>query len=119
MSEEELEIDIDATADEDDAAAEKKRVKAKKGASANPVARKIRLTLVEDEGGPLGELQDQLKDRGLKNYDLSTVVGEALSTIDQGWWKEKLDELTPLEGKIQAALDNPEMREKLVSLLDG
>ena len=81
--------------------------------------KKIRLNLQEPEDGPLSNIQNKLRDRGLKNYDLSETVSEALATIPSDWWDEKLDELTPLEWKVQAALDNPEMREKLVSLLEG
>ena len=116
MSEEDLEIELN---DEEDSPAKDTKAKSKKGATAKTSGRKIRLTLTEDDNSQLVKLQDDLKDRGLKNYDLSAVVSEALATIPETWWKEKLDELTPLEWKIQAALDNPEMREKLVSLLDG
>lgn len=91
----------------------------RKGASSKNAVKKIRLNLQEEENGPLNTLQNSLRDRGLKNYDLSEVVSEALGTIPEEWWKEKLEELTPLEWKVQEALDNPEMREKLMSLLDG
>mgnify|MGYP003683321567 CR=1 FL=1 len=93
--------------------------KARKGADAKSAMKKIRLNLQEVEDGPLNTMLNSLRDRGLKNYDLSETVSEALATIPEDWWKEKLEDLTPLEWKVQAALENPEMREKLVSLLEG
>lgn len=84
---------------------------------AEPSLKKIRLTLEEAEDGPLHRLQAQLKDRGIKSPDLGDVVSAALATISEAWWAEKVEELTPLEWKLQAALENPELREKLVSLL--
>ena len=119
MANDDIEVELDVAAEDESLATTQSKSKSKKGASAKPVARKIRLTVVEDDGGPLSQMLDTLKERGLKNYDLSEVVAEALQTIPESFWKAKLDDLTPLEWKIQAALDNPEMREKLVSLLDG
>jgi hypothetical protein len=93
--------------------------KRKVGATkAEPSLKKIRLTLEEAEDGPLHQLQAQLRDRGIKNPDLGDVVSAALATISEAWWAEKVEELTPLEWKLQAALENPELREKLVSLLE-
>ena len=108
----EVDTDIEIEQPKDD---EKKR----KGGASKPSVKRIRLALNEAETGPLTTLSEALKERGLKNYDLSDTVSEALATIPESFWKEKLEELTPLEWKIQAALDNPEMREKLVSLLEG
>ena len=108
--------DVDIELEVDDPQPTKK---SKAGASKGPVLKKIRLNLTEPEDGPLNWVQNELKDRGLKNFDLSETVSEALATIPEQWWKDKLDDLTPLEWKVQAALDNPEMREKLVSLLEG
>ena len=88
----------------------------RKGASGE-VLKKVRAVITEPENGPLTTLQTKLKDRGLKNFDIGEVVAEALSTIDTDWWETKLDELTPIEFKLQAALENPEMRAKLESLL--
>ncbi|SMF32824.1 hypothetical protein [Pseudobacteriovorax antillogorgiicola] len=113
------EVDIELETNEDNGAEEKASAKGRKGASNKPTMKKIRLNLQEPDDGPLNTLQNKLKDRGLKNYDLSETVSEALATIPKEWWDEKLEELTPLEWKVQAALDNPEMREKLVSLLEG
>ena len=75
--------------------------------------------LQEEENGPLTELQTKLKERGVKAIDLGQIANEALATIDKEWWANKLDELTPLEYKLHAALENPETRQKLMSILDG
>jgi predicted TIM-barrel fold metal-dependent hydrolase len=108
------------TGQEDDAKAQKKQSSAKrKGADSQSKTKKVRLTIEETEEGRLTSLMNTLKDRGVKNPDLGHVVAEALATIPEPWWEEKLDELTPLEWKVQAALDNPDMREKLVTLLEG
>lgn len=109
--------DIELEVNEEEAVTEQSSER--KGAASKAPMKKIRLNLQEAEDGPLSMLQDSLKNRGLKNYDLSETVAEALATIPKEWWSEKLEELTPLEWKVQAALDNPEMREKLVSLLEG
>jgi|GEM_PF-2851964 len=81
--------------------------------------KKIRLTLIEDDASPLSQFQTALKDRGVKGLELSDIVAEALATVPKEWWDKKLDELTPFEFKLHAALENPELRAKLMSLLDG
>jgi hypothetical protein len=82
-------------------------------------SKKIRLTLVEDDNAALAQFQTALKDRGVKGIELSDIITEALATIPQEWWDAKIEELTPFEYKLHAALGNPEMRAKLMSLLDG
>lgn len=82
-------------------------------------AKKLRLTILEDEQSNLFAFQTALKDRGLKNFELSDIVAEALATVPKEWWDAKIEELTPLEWKLHAALENPEMRAKLMSLLEG
>lgn len=108
-------VDIELDTHED----EEHTPKVRKGGASKANLKKVRLNLLEDEEGSLLSLQNALRDRGLKNYDLSETVSEALATIPQEWWKAKLEDLTPLEWKVQAALDNPDMREKLVTLLEG
>lgn len=88
-------------------------------AGAQAGARKLRLTLVEDEQSLLFGFQQTLKERGLKNFELGDIVAEALATVPKEWWDAKVDEITPLEWKLHAALENPDMREKLMSLLNG
>ena len=53
----------------------------------------------------------------MKNFDVPNFITEALNQINPQFWEEKLEELTPLEYKVSEALSNPEMREKLSSLL--
>lgn len=93
-------------------------LEARAGAQAGG-AKKLRLTLVEDEQSNLFAFQTALKERGLKNFELSDIVAEALATVPKQWWDAKIEELTPLEWKLHAALENPEMRAKLMSLLEG
>lgn len=88
-------------------------------AGAQAGSKKLRLTLVEDEQSQLFAFQQTLKERGLKNFELGDIVTEALATIPKEWWDAKVDEITPLEWKLHAALENPDMREKLMSLLNG
>lgn len=89
------------------------------GAQAAAGGKKIRLTLVEDDSSALSQFQTALKDRGVKGVEISDIVAEALATIPKEWWDAKLEELTPFEFKLHAALENPELRAKLMSLLDG
>lgn len=96
-----------------------KKKEKRQGAEAKSQLKKIRLTLEEAEDGRLHSLMNDLKDRGVKSPDLGPIITAALATIPDEWWTEKLEELTPLEWKVQAALENPDLREKLVSLLEG
>ncbi|MCX6130952.1 MAG: hypothetical protein NTX25_18080 [Proteobacteria bacterium] len=81
-------------------------------------SKKIRLTLQEDDNVLLSQFQIALKDRGIKGVELSDIIAEALATVPKEWWDAKLEELTPFEYKLHAALENPELRAKLMSLLD-
>lgn len=110
--------DAHSASSEETSSSSEAKSKRKGGAKVEPSLKKIRLTLEEAEDGPLHQLQAKLKDRGIKNPDLGETVSEALATISEDWWAEKVEELTPLEWKLQAALENPELREKLVSLLE-
>lgn len=80
--------------------------------------KKTRLVLEEPIDSPLNHLQNTLKDRGVKNLDLNGLVCEALAQVPEEWWETKIEELTPLKFKLDAALEDPKMREKLISLLD-
>ncbi len=88
-------------------------------AGAQSGGKKLRLTLVEDESSGLYAFAQTLKERGVKNFELGDIVAEALATVPKEWWDAKIDEITPLEWKLHAALENPAMREKLMSLLNG
>ncbi len=120
MSENEsIEIDVPEEAGKTETKKTAKRKGAETVAAKKSELKKVRLTLEEPDDGPLSTLTNQLKDRGIKAPDLAPVVQEALAQMSEKWWAEKLDDLTPLEWKVQAALENPEMREKLMSLLEG
>lgn len=81
--------------------------------------KKTRLMLEEPVDSPLNHLQNLLKDRGVKSLDLNALVSEALLQISPEWWEQKAEELTPLKFKLDAALEDPKMREKLISLLEA
>lgn len=89
------------------------------GAQGANSAKKLRLVIAEDEQSQLFAFQQVLKERGVKNFELGDIVAEALATVPKAWWDAKIDEITPLEWKLHAALENPDMREKLMSLLNG
>lgn len=115
------EIDTDDNIEVDAPATNPASIKAskRKGADSGPSTKKIRLIIEEPDNGPLSLLTTQLKERGLKVPDFGIIVQEALGKMDEEWWKQKLEDLTPLEWKVQAALENPDMRDKLMSLLEG
>ncbi len=81
--------------------------------------KKLRLVRAEDEQSQLFQFQQTLKERGVKNFELGDIVAEALATVPKTWWDAKIEEITPLEWKLHAALENPDMREKLMSLLNS
>lgn len=78
---------------------------------------KTRLSLQTPADHPFSQFLQQVKDRGIKGFDPNTFVLKVMDEIDASWWDEQLDELTPLEYKINVALDDPDMREKLMDLL--
>ena len=80
--------------------------------------KKLRITLSEPDDSPFNSFLGQLKTRGVKNFDISELVSEALNEVEERWWQDKLEDLTPIEFKLQAALENPEMREKIISVLN-
>ena len=97
---------------------EEKKGAEKKRKGAETAGKKIRLALPESEDNPLTMFQREIRNRGIKSFDLSEIVMEALAEVGDEWWKDKLESLTPLEYKLQAALENPDMREKLISILN-
>ncbi len=78
---------------------------------------KIRLQLNAPKDHPLSWFSEEVKMRGIKNLDLNTLVLTAISELGDSWWRQILEEHTPLEYKISAALADPAMREKLKLLL--
>lgn len=78
---------------------------------------KTRMILSTGDEHPFTKFLMEIKRRNVKNFDLNTFIGDILSELPSTWWDEKIESLTPLEYKINAALSDPEMREKLTSLL--
>ena len=85
---------------------------------AKPAVKKHKITLQESDEGPLSNLLSSLKERGVRNPDLSQVVNAAFDKMDETFWEEQLEELTPLEVRVQEAMEDPEMRQKLMDLLN-
>lgn len=77
---------------------------------------KVMMTVSGDHA--LSSFLNSLKSRGVKNPNLGELILDALSTLEEDWWKDKLDELTPLEYRVKQALSNPESRERLASFLN-
>jgi hypothetical protein len=63
-------------------------------------------------------LNEVLKDRGLRKFDISLVLDEALEQVPEEWWEQKKEELTPVEWKIQKIAQNPGLMSKLADQLD-
>ena len=80
---------------------------------------KTRLLLKVTPAHPFGEFQSVLKERSIKSPDMATIISEALMEVPKDWWKNKVEELTPLEFRVNKALSNPDMREKLSQLLEN
>ncbi|MFK7872493.1 MAG: hypothetical protein AB8C84_04885 [Oligoflexales bacterium] len=78
---------------------------------------KMRLELYEDDQSGLGRFLCELKRRHIKDVDLPELILEALEAVPEEWWAEKLKEMTPLEYRVQTALEDPTMRERLEALL--
>ena len=80
-------------------------------------AAKLRLILTVPPEHELNWLQAEFKRRGIQKADLGEIVTDALAQVPRSWWAQKVDDLTPLEFKVQQALENPSLREKLTALL--
>lgn len=91
--------------------------KAGKRAKNDDAAGKLKLVLNVGADHWLNRFQDQCKVRGIKNIEISDVLLEALAQVPDHFWENKIEELTPLEYRINAALSDPNMREKLQELL--
>ena len=78
---------------------------------------KTRLMLSTDEFHPLSSFQAELKLRSIKNFDLNALVVRALKKLPEEYWESELEDITPLEYRVNAALSDPEMRKKLKELL--
>lgn len=79
--------------------------------------KKLRLVLTEPTDSPLNNFLETLKDRGAKQFDVNEIVSEALNTVPQSYWDEKIDALTPVEYKLQEAMEDPSIREQILSII--
>lgn len=78
---------------------------------------KTRCIISTEPDHPFSHFLNELKDRGIKGFDPGDFLKEILDTLPEDFWEKKLEDLTPLEYKINAALADPKMREKLTVLL--
>ena len=86
----------------------------RKGASQASKRSKLVITLPSD--APVVLVAQALKERGAK-IELGDLIREALAEVPDAWWEQKKEQLTPLEFKIQQALKDPVMRDRLQSFL--
>ncbi len=84
--------------------------------SDNSVRTKLLLNMENEH--PLSVFQNELKIRGIKNVDLNEFVVLALSQVPAAWWQTRIEELTPLEYRVNNALSDPNLRQKLSDLLN-
>ena len=92
------------------------KAKAKKAKAGNDEL-KLRLVLNAPESHPFAQFLNQIKQRGVKSFDPGEFILKTLAEFPEEWWNERIEGLTPLEFKINKALSDPDMREKLTMLL--
>ncbi|NRA45652.1 MAG: hypothetical protein HRU09_11910 [Oligoflexales bacterium] len=92
------------------------KAKGKKAKTGNDEL-KLRLVLNAPEGHPFPQFLNEIKQRGVKSFDPGEFILKTLAEFPDEWWEEKIEGLTPLEFKINKALSDPDMREKLTMLL--
>lgn len=78
---------------------------------------KLKITLPDAPEHPFYQFVEELKFRRIKNLDLGELILEGLSNVDESWWKKKIDQLTPLEFRVDVALADPSLRDKLTEFL--
>lgn len=78
---------------------------------------KLRLMLNAPEDHPFAQFISEIKKRGVKNFEPGEFILKTLAEFPEEWWNETIEALTPLEFKINKALSDPDMREKLTMLL--
>ena len=83
----------------------------------NESTKTTKLLLTSSAEHPFSMFQNELKTRGIRNLDLNEFVVAALAEVPQSWWAERIEELTPLEYRVNSALSNPDLRAKLSELL--
>lgn len=100
----------------------KKRGRKAKGLSDDDSSSLVKKALkisLDEEKFPEG-LQNLLasqKEYSVK-YDIGEIILEALSKVSAADWAQMSDDHIPMNVKIMAAMENPEMREKLKNLLN-
>lgn len=83
----------------------------------NEMTKTTKLILTSDAEHPFSLFQNEIRLRGIRNLDINELVVEALSEVPKTWWEDKIEELTPLEYRVNNALANPDLRAKLSELL--
>lgn len=106
----ELEETLVHSADDGEETAEGRR----KGA--NQANKKSKLVITLPSDAPVVLVAQTLKERGAK-IEVGDLICEALAEVPEEWWEQKKEQLTPLEFKIQQALKDPVMRDRLQSFL--
>lgn len=102
---------------ENESKAPKKKSKSSGPSLQNQTVKTTRLLLTSSLDHPFTNFQNEIKTRGIKNADLNELVVLALEQVPEAWWAEKIEELTPLEYRVNTALENPDLRAKLEELL--
>ncbi len=83
----------------------------------NESTKTTKLLLTSPAEHPFSVFQNELRIRGVRNFDLNDFVVYALAQLPEEWWSERIEELTPLEFRVNNALSNPDLRAKLSELL--
>lgn len=84
----------------------------------NESTKTTKLLLTSSAEHPFSIFQNEIKTRGIRNVDLNEFVVAALNEVPQSWWFDRIEELTPLEYRVNSALSNPDLRAKLSELLN-
>ena len=92
------------------------KASATKKKSTSPSKMKFQLHVPTEH--PFYAFGEVLKQRKAKALDLGALTLEALASVEKDWWTKKLEELTPIEYRINLALKSPELREELSSFLE-
>ena len=78
---------------------------------------RTRLNIATHATHPFTRFVTAVKQRGIRQFDANQIVAEALEQLSPQWCAGKLEEITPLEFKITAALNDPKLREQLSAIL--
>lgn len=78
---------------------------------------KLKLNLTEQADHPFFNFFEEIKQRRVKNVDAGEIILEALNQVPKSWWETKIEELTPLEFRVDVAMNDPQLRTKLAQFL--